>query len=124
MQKTTITLAIILGAVFAFGQIAQATELAGTYKAEGSNPGDKGNYKGNVIITKTGETYKVVWSVGLAYIGTGVVTGDVFSVAYMDEKKSWFGIVAYKIKSGGKVLEGKWCGHTGKTLGTEQLTRK
>ena len=101
-----------------------AADIEGTYKAAGSNPGGKGQYKGNVIISKSGETYKVVWSVGTAYIGTGIVVGDVLSVAYTDEGKKWFGIVAYKIKSGGKVLEGKWSGHNGRTLGTETLTKK
>jgi hypothetical protein len=122
MKKTCLVLTAILA--ICLSMPALAADIEGTYKAAGSNPGGKGQYKGNVIISKSGETYKVVWSVGTAYIGTGIVVGDVLSVAYTDEGKKWFGIVAYKIKSGGKVLEGLWSGHNGRKLGKETLTKK
>jgi hypothetical protein len=122
MKKATLALTAILAVCLIAP--AYAADIEGTYKAAGSNPGGKGQYKGNVIISKSGETYKVVWSVGTAYIGTGIVVGDVLSVAYTDEGKKWFGIVAYKIKSGGKVLEGLWSGHNGRKLGKETLTKK
>ena len=122
MKKASLALTILLA--ICLGAPAIAADIEGTYSAVGSNPGGKGQYKGNVIISKTEETYKVVWSVGTAYIGTGIVIGDVLSVAYTDEAKKWFGIVAYKIKSGGKVLEGLWSGHNGKKLGKETLTKK
>jgi hypothetical protein len=122
MRKASLALIVLLA--ICLSAPALATDIQGTYAAVGSNPGGKGQYKGNVIITKTGQTYKVVWSVGTAYIGTGIVVGDVLSVAYTDENKKWFGIVAYKIMSGGKKLEGIWSGHNGKTLGKETLTKK
>ena len=120
MKKVALTIVLAL----CLSVPAIAADIEGTYSAVGSNPGGKGQYKGNVIISKSGETYKVVWSVGTAYIGTGIVVDDVLSVAYTDEAKKWFGIVAYKIKSGGKVLEGLWTGHNGKKLGKETLTKK
>jgi hypothetical protein len=122
MKKASLALTILLAICLSVP--ALAADIEGTYAAAGSNPGGKGQYKGNVIISKTGETYKVVWSVGAAYVGTGIVVGDVLSVAYADENKQWFGIVAYRIKSGGKVLEGLWSGHNGRNLGTETLTKK
>jgi len=122
MKKATLALTAILAICLIAP--AHAADIEGTYKASGANPGGKGQYKGNVIISKSGETYKVVWSVGTAYIGTGIKVGDVLSVAYTDEGKKWFGIVAYKIKSGGKVLEGLWSGHNGRKLGKETLTKK
>jgi hypothetical protein len=122
MKKAALALTLLLA--FCLAAPAYAADIEGTYKASGTNPGGKGQYKGNVIISKSGETYKVVWSVGTAYIGTGIVVGDVLSVAYTDEGKKWFGIVAYKIKSGGKVLEGLWSGHNGRKLGKETLTKK
>ncbi len=122
MKKASLALTVLLA--ICLGAPAIAADIEGTYSAVGSNPGGKGQYKGNVIISKSGETYKVVWSVGTAYIGTGIVVGDVLSVAYTDEGKKWFGIVAYKIKSGGKVLEGLWSGHNGRKLGKETLSKK
>jgi hypothetical protein len=120
MKKVALTIVLAL----CLSVPAIAADIEGTYSAVGSNPGGKGQYKGNVIISKSGETYKIVWSVGTAYIGTGILIGDVLSVAYTDEGKKWFGIVAYKIKSGGKVLEGLWTGHNGRNLGKETLTKK
>jgi hypothetical protein len=122
MKTATLALTVLLA--ICPGSPAQAADIQGTYKAAGSNPGGKGQYQGNVIISKSGETYKVVWSVGTAYVGTGIVMGDVLSVAYTDEGKKWFGIVVYRIKSGGKVLEGVWSGHNGRKLGEETLTRE
>ncbi|OIO36631.1 MAG: hypothetical protein AUJ72_05800 [Candidatus Omnitrophica bacterium CG1_02_46_14] len=98
--------------------------MVGNYAVTGSNPGGKGNYKGTVIITKTNDTYKLVWSVGSAYIGTGILMDNVLAVTYTDENKKWFGIVAYKITDAGKKLEGTWCAHGSQDLGTETLTKQ
>jgi len=122
MRKATLALTMLAAICLAVPALAGGIE--GTYSVAGSNPGGKGAYKGTVVISKSGETYKLVWSVGTAYIGTGIKTGNVLSVAYTDEARKWFGIVSYKIKSGGKVLEGQWCAHTAHKLGKETLTKK
>jgi len=118
--------AFLLCAVFILGLAAPifAADLAGSYSAQGTNPDGTGKYKGSVIITRTQDTYQVVWSVGAVYVGTGLVVGDVFSVAYADENKSWFGVVAYRILDGGKKLEGIWSAHGGKVLGSETLEKQ
>jgi|GEM_PF-1401178 len=119
-----ISLLFVAGSGTSFAEDQNATpSLEGTYAVQGTNPGGKGDYTGSVIISQTGETLKVVWNVGTAYIGTGVLTGDVLSVAYTDENKRFFGIVAYKISGDGKTLEGTWASHNGKSLGTETLLR-
>lgn len=119
MKKFLAIIAAIL-----IGISAYAEDIVGTYAVTGSNPGGKGNYKGTVIITKTKDTYKLVWSVGSAYIGTGILMDNVLAVAYTDENKKWFGIVAYKVIDDGKKLEGTWCEHSGQVLGTETLIKQ
>src|SRR5579863_10274186 len=52
--------------------IAQA-DAVGHYAVAGANPGGDGKYSGEVSVTKTGDTYRVVWNVGGdQYIGTGI----------------------------------------------------
>jgi hypothetical protein len=103
---------------------AQAVDLSGRYSASGTNPGGQGSYRGYATISRSGDTYKIVWKVGEAYSGTGVVTDEVFSVAYTDAARKWFGMVSYRILDGGDKLQGVWCAHGGKVLGTELLIRQ
>lgn len=120
----TAKILLVVVSVIVIGISTYANDIVGTYAVTGSNPGGKGQYKGTVIITKTKDTYKLVWSVGAAYIGTGILVDNVLSVAYTDENKKWFGIVAYKVIDSGKKLEGNWCAHGGQVLGTETLEKK
>jgi hypothetical protein len=70
--------ALLCGTLSAF-----AADPAGTYRVEGSNPGGSGNYSGTVSVTKTGETYQVVWVVGSTrYVGTGIGNKDFLAVSY------------------------------------------
>lgn len=117
---SSLTLLLLL----AFSGASLAVDLNGRFSASGTNPGGKGGYNGSATISRTGDTYKISWRVGSSYIGTGVVTDDVFSVAYTDAKRKWFGIVSYKILDAGNKLQGVWCSHGGKVLGTELLVRK
>ena len=100
-----------------------AADLSGNYQASGTNPGGKGSYTGTVQIAKNGDSYRIAWDVGTRYVGTGIVTGEYFSVAYADTGGKWFGVVVCKIMQDGKRLEGEWCGHNGPLLGKETLTR-
>lgn len=113
---------LVAGIAVLMGISIYANDIVGTYDVQGTNPGGKGKYKGTLVITKTNETYKLVWSVGAVYIGTGILKDNVLAVAYTDENKKWFGIVSYKVD--GKKMDGKWCAHGGKALGTESLTKK
>ena len=124
MRIANVYLVVVLAGVLGIGVSVSAADIEGTYSAKGTNPDGKGKYTGSVIISKTKDTYKVVWSVGMVYIGTGIVVGDILSVAYVDENKKSFGIVVYKILDSGKKLEGVWCAHNGKALGKETLEKK
>lgn len=52
--------------------IAQA-DPTGRYNVVGVNPDNGAEYRGTVRVTRTGETYKVVWNIaGTKYVGTGL----------------------------------------------------
>lgn len=45
----------------------------GTYSVVGENPDTGGQYHGTVRVSRTGDTYKVVWKIGsTTYVGTGL----------------------------------------------------
>jgi hypothetical protein len=121
MNKLLLFLAVIV--LCAPGVALPADDLDGTYDATGVNALDGKSYAGTVTIKRTGDVYEVIWRVGDSYIGTGVRVGDVLSVGYTDEERSWYGVVGYRIGARGKLV-GTWCTLFGKTVGTETLTRK
>lgn len=103
---------------------AWAADIVGSYNAHGSNPGGGGQYQGTATISRAGDVYKIRWSVGGTYTGTGILTGDVFSVAYTDSKHKWYGVVSYQVLDGGNKLQGLWGDINGTTLGTELLIKQ
>jgi len=122
ITKSSAVLSLVVALVI--GQSVSAMDIEGTYSAKGANPEGKGEYVGNVIISRTKDSYKLVWNVGMVYIGTGIVVDNVLSVAYTDENKNWFGVVAYRILDDGKKLQGMWCAHNDTVLGKETLEKK
>lgn len=74
MHKFLAVLAIA-GALL-FSAHAQA-DPAGSYDVVGENPDTGGEYRGTVEVSRTGQTYRVVWNIaGTKYVGTGL--GAVF----------------------------------------------
>lgn len=100
---------------------AGAAELAGKYRVEGSNAGGTGRYRGAAAIVQTGDTYQMVWTIGRQqHRGTGLASGDTFSVVFQP-KGGAAGVVVYKRREDG-TLVGVWTGLGGKAVGTEILT--
>jgi hypothetical protein len=124
MRLASLYLVIVLAIGFGSGVSVSAADIEGIYSSKGTNPGGKGAYTGSVIISKTKDTYKIVWSVGGVYIGTGVIVDDILSVVYVDESSKSSGLVVYKILDNGKKLEGVWCAYSGMVLGKETLEKK
>jgi hypothetical protein len=95
---------------------AFAAEPSGTYRIEGANPGGKGQYKGTVSVTKTGETYQVVWVVGSTrYVGTGIGNKDFLAVSYKSGNDT--GLALYGADGGN--WSGVWTYAGGKEVGPE-----
>ena len=93
----------------------------GTFRVVGTNPDSRSTYKGKVTVTRTGDTYKVVWDIaGTRYIGTGLgaiirdrkfLVGPAepddiaISVGYVSGKT--FGMAMYFLQDDG-TWEGVW----------------
>ncbi len=103
---------------------AEEIDVAGAYACRGSNPGG-GTYSGKVLITKTGQTYKIQWTIGSAqaHVGIGIREGNVLSVCFVAAEG--VGVVAYKIQKdeNGPRLTGRWAGLGGQKTQSETLTR-
>ncbi len=102
---------------------ASWADPTGRYNVVGTNPDSGGEYRGTVSVTRTGETYKVVWDIaGTRFVGTGLgalvqkgrytvgpahsedtsisigyVSGNSFGQAFYFEQKdgSWQGVWTY-----------------------------
>lgn len=111
-----VTSALLWSVVAAF-----AADPVGTYTVEGTNPGGGSAYKGSVTISKTGETYRVIWLVGgTRYIGTGIGNKDFISVSYQSGNSS--GLALY-VADGGN-WKGAWTYAGGDKLGAEFWKRQ
>jgi len=90
--------------------------LPGNYAVEGQNPDGATGYEGVALITATGATFQVEWTVGeQVFHGTGIAYRDVLSVGYDG------GTAFYQIGKDG-ILNGVWTTIGGDQLGTEILT--
>ncbi len=70
-------LAIVFTMLIFSVSVARADPV-GVYKVEGSNPGGKDAYTGEVAVERNGDTYTVVWVVGgEEYVGTGLGAASV-----------------------------------------------
>jgi len=103
---------------------AEEIDIAGEYTCRGGNP-DGGSYSGKVAITKTGQTYKIRWTIGAApaHAGVGIREGNVLSVCFVGGGGA--GVAAYKIEKGkdGPRLVGRWAGLGEQKTRSETLTR-
>lgn len=65
--------ALVGGLCLAGFMSAAAADPTGRYNVVGINPDSGTEYRGTVEVTRTGETYKVIWNIGgTRYIGTGL----------------------------------------------------
>ncbi|MFA6265738.1 MAG: hypothetical protein WC670_08500 [Pseudolabrys sp.] len=99
---------------------AFAADPVGSYTIQGTNPGNKGGYSGTVSVTKTGETYSVVWIVGgTKFVGTGIGNKDFIAVSYKSD--SGTGLALYGADGGNWA--GVWTYAGGRQVGSEKWTR-
>jgi hypothetical protein len=128
---------ILAGALIGLPTLALA-DPTGTYSVTGHNAGGGGTYEGTVEVTRTGGTYKVVWTIaGKNTIGTGlgshfengnsIITGPAtdndaaLSVGYVS--KDSFGIAQYYLQADGS-WSGVWTYGGSKDVATETWTKQ
>ncbi|MGE0565376.1 MAG: hypothetical protein AB7O50_12760 [Pseudolabrys sp.] len=104
-----------------FATSALAADPAGTYRVDGTNPGNGSAYSGTVTVSKTGETWRVVWVVGnTRYVGTGIGDRNFIAVSYRAGNES--GLALYGAEGGN--WKGVWTYAGGQQIGTERWLRQ
>ncbi|MCW5689825.1 MAG: hypothetical protein KIT76_14865 [Pseudolabrys sp.] len=99
---------------------AFAADPVGSYTVKGTNPGNNGTYSGRVTVTKTGETYSVIWVVGSTrYVGTGIGNRDFIAVSYKSDEGT--GLALYGADGGNWA--GVWTYSGGRQVGAETWSR-
>jgi hypothetical protein len=115
---------VMAGMVFCASLLASAAwagDPVGSYAVSGKNPDGSGAYTGTAAVTKTGDTYQVVWNIGSdRFVGTGVGNDEFFAVGY--QSKQFNGLALYVAKDSN--WDGIWTATGGRKIGTEVWTRK
>jgi hypothetical protein len=110
---------LLLGA---FAAPAPAQDIAGTYDAQGENPGGGAAYSGAVKIVPYGAAHAILWKLngGQGNEGIALRSANVVGAAYRTSKID-FGLVVYRVAGG--VLDGEWVtpGNQKAELGRETL---
>lgn len=113
-------IAVAAAAVFLFATRVLADDLVGVYSVVGTNPGGGGSYQGEVVVERTGDTYRVTWNIGgTHYTGTGIGDGRFIAVSYTSGSESGLALYA----ASGPDWQGVWAYAGGHELGTERFTR-
>ena len=100
---------------------AFAADPVGRYTVSGVSPGGGGSYSGTATVTKTGDTFKVVWKIGSqTYVGTGVGDHGFMAISYKSGSET--GLALYG--EDGEGWKGVWTYQGGTTLGAETWARQ
>jgi hypothetical protein len=114
-------IAALAAFVLATATAAFAADPVGRYRVEGTNPGNGSAYSGTVTVEKTGETYRVVWTVGNArYVGTGIGDHNFIAVSYRSGDST--GLALYGAAD--DDWKGVWTYAGGRQVGTERWERE
>lgn len=123
MNRWTRTLATAVSFMALIVAAPALADLEGRYDVEGRNVGGQGSYTGQAAVQKAGNVYNVAWKIGQQeYVGTGIKSGDVFSVVYdAPAQDTQAGLVVYEIQDDGALL-GTWTPLGGTKTGAERWT--
>jgi len=112
-------IAATLGAL-ALTSMAVSADPVGRYKVKGHSPNSTQGYVGQVVVTKTGDTYQVVWEIGgQIAVGTGIGSANFLVVTYLAGRQ--VGVALYARKPDGS-WEGRWTQLGGRVVDTENWT--
>jgi hypothetical protein len=116
MRILAILVALLIGTATAF-----AADPVGHYGVSGTNPGSGTQYGGTVSVTRTGETYRVIWVVGgTRYVGTGIGDRNFLAVSYRAGNET--GLALYGADGGNWA--GVWTYAGGRQVGNEIWKRR
>jgi hypothetical protein len=93
----------------------------GRYDVNGTNPGSGSPYSGSVTVERTGDTYRVTWTVGRQeFVGTGIGNRNFLAVSYRSGNQT--GLAMYYEEDG--RWQGVWTYANGREIGTENWRRR
>jgi hypothetical protein len=99
---------------------AAFAQMTGQYKVDGQNP-DGSKYSGTAAIEKTGDTYRVTWTIsGERFIGTGIGSPEAIAIGYRSGSQTGVGLLG---KDGENYLM-VWSYMGSRQLGGEKWTRQ
>jgi hypothetical protein len=99
---------------------AFAGDPVGHYDVQGANMSGGGTYSGTVDVTRTGDTFHVIWVIGdTTFIGTAIGNDEFLAVTYRSGDDT--GLALYSAK--GDDWEGVWTYAGGTTIATENWTK-
>ena len=108
-------------AALALSAIAASADPVGKYQVSGTNPGNGSAYSGEVSVQRTGDTFKVTWTVGgKRYDGTGIGSSDFIAVSYRAGNDTGLALCAQD----GEGWKGIWAYAGSQKLGTEVWERQ
>jgi hypothetical protein len=99
---------------------AALADPAGKYDVAGTNPSGS-TYSGTVRVQRTGDTFKVTWTVGgTQYDGTAIGDDDFLAVSYVSAGSSGLALFSEQ----GDEWKGIWTYAGGTKIGTEVWTKQ
>jgi hypothetical protein len=103
------------------GAGAALADPVGHYDVSGQNPGGGSTYSGSVVVERTGDTYRVTWTIGRQrFVGTGIGSADFIAVSYRSGNA--IGLAMYSTE--GPDWKGIWAYENGNRVGTERWRRR
>ena len=112
--------ALAILALLAVAPAAMATPV-GSYNVEGVNPGNDGTYRGTATVTRTGETFRVVWVIdGTRIIGTGIGNDDFIAISIVSGRNAGIALLG----ADGPNWTGPWATANGTQVGAERWVRR
>jgi hypothetical protein len=116
------TFSAAIGLAFVLFSSLAFADPVGRYEVSGTNPGGKGDYSGQVVVERTGDTYRVTWNVGgQRFIGTGIGDKNFIAVSYRSGDQTGLALYA---EEGDGTWVGVWTYAGGKQVGTERWERQ
>ena len=112
----------IAGAAAALAMMATAAfaDVAGRYAIQGQNP-DGSSYRGSAEVQKTGDTYRVTWTIdGQRYVGTGIGSDEALAITYRSGNNTGVALL-FQDGPGYKAV---WTFAGGTTLGAESWVKR
>lgn len=115
MRSLVVAAALLWSVATAF-----AADPSGTYDVHGTSP-DGSTYSGTATIRQTGQTFKMIWTIGSdKYTGTAIGNRDFLAVSYTSGSES--GLALYGADGGN--WKGIWTYAGGTRIGSETLKRQ